>query len=149
MRFNVSLYGFLFCLLPLIGGCETINVRGHEVDSDQLQKIKIGQTTKKQVTELLGTPSAVSTFGNNTWFYISDITSTRAFFNPTVLKSNVVRIQYDEKGYVCGLDTLTETDKAKITHVYRTTPTAGHKFGVVEQIFGNIGRFNGKDPDMK
>lgn len=137
-----------FILLIGLTGCETIDIHGHEVDLDQLKKVNVGKTTKNQVKEIFGTPSAVSTFNNNTWFYTSDTTSTRAFFSPTILKSNVTRIEFDNKGIVQTLDSLTETDRMVVSHVYRTTPTAGYKFGVIEQLFGNIGRFNGKDPDM-
>ncbi len=137
----------LIALISLTG-CETINIHGHEVDQDQLKNINVGKTTKKQVAEIFGTPSAVSTFNSNTWFYMSDTTSTRAFFSPTILKSNVTRIEFDDKGIVQTLESLTEADRVLVSHVYRTTPTAGYKFGVIEQLFGNIGRFNGKDPDM-
>ena len=137
---------FLF-LISLVG-CETINTNGHEVGPDQLKKINVGETTKKQVIEIFGTPSAVSTFSNNTWFYMSDTTSTRAFLSPSILKSNVTRLEFNNKGVVQTLESLTEEDRIIVSHVYRTTPTAGYKFGIIEQLFGNIGRFNGKDPDM-
>lgn len=134
------------CLLTLTG-CATIDIRGHIVEPQQLAKIQVGKTTKEQVTELLGTPSSVSTFGNKTWFYISEKTQRRAFLSPSVLNSNVTRIEFDETGLVKTVDSLTEKDKQVVSHVHRSTPTAGHTFGVLEQIFGNVGRFNGKDPD--
>jgi hypothetical protein len=31
----------------------------------------------------------------------------------------------------------------------RQTPTAGHKLGFFEQLFGNIGRFTGKKDEKK
>lgn len=147
MTLKPNFLKFSFLLFFALAGCETIDIRGHDVDADQLRKIKVGVTTKEQVTESLGTPSAVSTFGNKVWFYIADKTSTRAFFRPTVLESSITRIEFDESGRVKTLDSLTEADRQVIVHVHRTTPTAGHEFGVLEQLFGNVGRFNGKDPD--
>jgi len=134
-------------LLVTLSGCAVVNIRGHEVDPAQLEKIEVGTTNKEKVAELLGTPSTVGTFDNKTWIYMSETTETRAFFNPTVLKSNVTRIEFDCNGLVASLDSLTEADKQVISHVKRTTPTSGHSFGVLEQIFGNFGRFNGRDPD--
>ncbi len=128
-------------------GCAVIDNRGHEVDPDQLAKIQVGITTKPQVQELLGTPSSVAPFGNKTWFYMSELTQRRLFFDPKVLKSNVTRIEFNEQGQVIALDSLSEKDHQVISHIQRSTPTAGHEFGVLEQIFGNVGRFNGKDPD--
>lgn len=134
-------------LITCLVGCATIDNRGHDVHPDQLAKIKVGFTTKEQIAELLGTPSSVSTFGNKTWIYMSEVTKRRAFFTPQVLKSNVTRIEFDEQGKVKSLDSLTEKDKKIVFHIQRSTPTSGHTFGVLEQIFGNVGRFNGKDPD--
>lgn len=131
----------------MLGGCATIDIRGHEVDPDQLTKIEVGVTTKEQVSKLLGTPSSISTFGNNTWYYMSEETQQRAFFSPSVLKSNITRITFDTENRVLSLDSVTEKDMQIVSHVTRQEPTAGHSFGVLEQLFGNIGRFNGKDPD--
>lgn len=128
-------------------GCAVVDIRGHEVDPDQLAKIQVGVTTKEQVAELLGTPSSVSTFGNKTWLYMSEKTQTRAFFKPVVLQSNITRFEFDQQGKVQLIDSLTEKDRQVVAHIHRETTTAGHTFGVLEQIFGNFGRFNGKDPD--
>lgn len=148
MTLKVFVTKFSLLFLLILSGCATINTRGHEVDPDQLKKIKIDVTTKQQVAELLGTPATVSPFNNNTWFYMFDLTSTRAFLSPVILKSNITRIEFDDKGTVKGLTSLTEVDRQVVSYVNRSTPTAGHEFGVLEQIFGNVGRFNGKDPDM-
>jgi len=147
MTLKSTLFRLSIALLLTLAGCTTIDIRGHEVDPSQLAKIEIGVTTKEQVAQMLGTPSSVSTFGNKTWFYISETTRRRAFLSPAVEKSNVTRIEFDEKAHVKGIDSLTEKDKQVVSHISRATPTSGHTFGVVEQIFGNIGRFNGKDPD--
>lgn len=136
-----------FLNLASLTGCAIINVRGHEVDPAQLEQINVGTTKKEDVAKILGTPSSVGTFGNKTWIYMSDVTSTRAFFNPVILKSNVTRIEFDCNDVVASIDSLTEKDKQVISHIQRTTPTSGHQFGVIEQIFGNFGRFNGRDPD--
>lgn len=142
-----SSYIIPIALLISLSGCAVINIHGHEVDPCQLEKIKVGSTSKQQVAEILGTPSSVGTFENTTWIYMSDTTQTRAFFTPSILKSNVTRIEFNDKGIVSSLESLSEKDHQVVSHVKRTTPTSGHSFGVLEQIFGNFGRFNGKDPD--
>lgn len=135
-------------LLPFIlVGCATIDNRGHIIEPEQLEKIKVGVTKKEEIAKVLGTPSSVSTFGNKTWFYMSEMTQRRAFFNPVILKSNITRIDFDDQGTVVALNSISEKDRQVVSHIRRSTPTAGHTFGVVEQIFGNVGRFNGKDPD--
>lgn len=124
-----------------------IDIRGHEVDPDQLEKIEIGVTTKEQVGKLLGTPSSVSAFGNNTWYYMFEETERRAFFSPSVVRSNITRIEFNDKNQVVSIDSVTEKDRQVVSHNTRQEPTAGHSDSVLKQIFGNVGRFNGKDPD--
>lgn len=124
-----------------------VDIRGHEVQPEQLAKIEVGVTTKEQVSKLLGTPSSVSTFGNNTWYYMSEETQRRAFFTPTVLKSNITRIEFNAENRVASLDSVTEKDMQVVSHVAREEPTAGHTVTALQQLLGNIGRFNGKDPD--
>jgi outer membrane protein assembly factor BamE (lipoprotein component of BamABCDE complex) len=131
----------------VLSGCAIIDNRGHEIDPNQLAKIEVGVTTKEQVSKLLGTPSSVATFGNNKWYYMSEVTQRRAFFSPSVLKSNITCIVFDDQNRVVSLDSITERDMQVVSHVRREEPTAGHTFGVLEQIFGNVGRFNGRDPD--
>lgn len=139
-----SLGLFLFVL----SGCAVVDHHGHEITPDQLKPIQVGVTTRDQVGKMLGTPSSVSPFNNATWFYMSKKTSRRAFLTPSVLESSITRLEFDEKGVVRSLCSLTEVDSKVVSHVARKTPTAGHEFGVVEQIFGNFGKFNGRDPDM-
>lgn len=136
----------LLCLL-IETGCTTIDIRGHEIQPDQLTPLEMGVTTKEQVADHLGTPSSVSTFGNKTWYYMSETTRRRGFLSPEVLRSNITCIQFDDHGRIESIDSLTEKDHQVISHVQRSTPTAGYEFSVIQQIFGNIGRFNGKDPD--
>ncbi len=136
-----------FGFLTVLSGCATIDIRGHEVEPEQLEKIKIGVTTKEQVSKLLGTPSSVSTFGNKTWYYMFEETERRAFLSPSVLKSNITRIEFNEENQVQSIDSVTEKDMQVVSHITREEPTAGHSFGILEQILGNVGRFNGKDPD--
>lgn len=147
MKLKSSAFKLSLTLLAILTGCATYDNRGHFVEPEQLAKIQVGLTTKEQVAELLGTPSSVSTFGNNTWLYMSETTQKRAFLSPRILKSNTTRIEFNDQGKVKELDSLTEQDYQVISHVNRATPTSGYSDSILKQIFGNVGRFNGKDPD--
>ncbi len=143
---NLKLSFLLFA--GLLSGCAVIDHHGHELTPEDLKVIQVGKTTRDQVGKRFGTPSAVSPFGNGTWLYMSKTTSRRAFLTPSVLRSSVTRIEFDKKSVVQGLTSLTEADERIISHVNRRTPTAGYEFGAVDQIFSNVGKFNGQDPDM-
>jgi len=38
--------------------------------------------------------------------------------------------------------TYTENDKKEVELVSRVTPTAGNELSIIQQLFGNVGRFS-------
>ena len=85
-------------ILPLLVGCEPIvDVRGNLPSKDLLQDIEVGYIKKSEVVDLLGSPSSVSPFESDTWFYISERTETVAFFEPEIKERKVLVIKFDGK----------------------------------------------------
>jgi len=126
-----------------LSGCSAqIDQRGNVPDADAVLSIQPGVQTKDQVSQLLGTPSSVGTFDDKTWYYISKRTRTVAFFEPTVIDQQVLCIKFDEAGVVKKVDLYGMNEALAIDPVSRTTPTYGQKLTLLQQLFGNIGRFN-------
>ena len=114
---------------------------GNLPDPDLVANIEVGQVSKNEVLELLGSPSTKATFNDNDWYYVSEKTSTRAFFNPEVINRKVLIIQFDKREIVKKITQLSLKDGEKIKMVDRITPTAGKEITILKQIFGNVGRF--------
>ena len=126
-----------------LAGCETVvDVRGYVPDDESLSKIEVGQQNKDDVRELLGTPSTIGLFGDETWLYISRRTSSFAFLSPKTLDQKVVAIVFDEKGSVTDVRRLELADGKVVEHVARVTPSPGKELSFLEQLLGNVGRFN-------
>ncbi len=120
-----------------------IATRGNLPDPDMLANIEVGQVNKRDVIELIGSPSSTELFKGESWYYISERTETKAFFEPTVLERKVVIIRFNNKGIVKELKTLGLKDGRDIAMVDRVTPTAGQEMTILRQLFGNVGRFEG------
>jgi len=126
-------------------GCSSrIDQRGNLPDPDVLANVEVGHINKPGVQELLGTPSSVSLFDGEAWYYISERTEKVAFFDPKVLDRKVIVIKFDNKGVVSEMTTLGLEDSRSVEIVERKTPTAGQELGFLRQLFGNIGRFEPK-----
>ena len=121
-----------------------VDVRGNLPDPDLLAELEIGALNKQQVREMFGSPSSVSTFGNENWYYISERTETTAFYAPEVVDRKVVVISFDDKGVVRDFASLGLEDGRIIELVERKTPTAGNEITFLQQLFGNLGRFEGE-----
>ena len=110
--------------------------------SDLLSKIQVGLQKKSDVSDLLGTPSSTALFGDETWLYISRKTSTTSFFTPRVLEQHVVAIVFDGTGTVSDVRRLDLSDGKVVSHVARVTPSPGKELTFLEQLIGNVGKFN-------
>lgn len=138
---------YFIASFAILSGCVAqIDNRGYELEGVDFTKIQPGIHTSEQVQQLLGTPSSISAFHPVTWYYISKVTSTKAFFTPQVLEEKVIAIKFNDAGIV---ETITESkgeDRQEIKPVKRETKTAGHETGVLREIFSNFGKISAKKP---
>jgi outer membrane protein assembly factor BamE (lipoprotein component of BamABCDE complex) len=121
------------------------DVRGSIIDPDKLAQVAVGTTTQEQLFRLLGSPSAKSTFSEraDTWYYISTRTETVAFLSPVTTDRKVVAIDFSRAtGRVSDVRSFGMEDARDVEPVDRVTPTKGREMTVLQQLFGNIGRFN-------
>jgi len=141
------LLGALAIALPItLGACAPmVDVRGNAPDAELLAALKEGVTTRDQAREQLGSPSAIGTFDDNVWYYISKRTEQTSFFAPKVLEQRVVMLRFNDTGRLAEFKQLDLSDSNEITSVARETPTAGHNLTLIEQLVGNLGRFNQGD----
>ncbi len=127
-----------------IAGCSpAVDQRGNLPTQDKVGEIHAGATTKDEVVKLLGTPSSVSVFNNDkSWYYISRRTAQTAFFDPDVLDQQVYIVDFDDQGVVKAVDHKILQDGKEITPVARATPAPGRELSFLEQLIGNLGKFN-------
>ena len=52
------------------------------------------------------------------------------------------RIKFDDNGTLASIDQLDKSAGIEVDPNDRTTPTVGHELTAIEQILGNVGRFN-------
>ena len=132
------------CLL--VGGCSFFEaksqLRGNRVDPDQLKELVTGTSTRTDVTALIGSPTARATFDDNTWIYISEVTRPRIARVQGVLSQDIVVLSFSEQGVLQDVKRLNQEDALPVTVVARTTPSPGTEASFLQQLFGNIGRFN-------
>ena len=145
---------FLAALLPLTaGGCSTVRTvlspfeatevqRGIAVPPDAVKELTPGTTTRADVQSLLGTPTAKASFDDNTWLYISEATRARIGRLPGVVSQHVLVLTFDDGGVLREVKGLDKKDAQDVNMVSRTTPSPGTEASVVQQLLGNIGKFN-------
>jgi outer membrane protein assembly factor BamE (lipoprotein component of BamABCDE complex) len=127
----------------LVSCAPAVEQRGNLPSPNKLAEIHAGSTTKDEVKKILGTPSSVSVFNNDkSWYYISRRTAQTAFFDPNVLDQQVYIVNFDDQGVVKAVDHKVLEDGKEITPVARATPAPGRELSFLEQLIGNLGKFN-------
>lgn len=146
MKCNASLCSLLV-FIALSAGCSpTIESRGFNAENVQFDQIRPGVQSKQQVQEILGSPSTISSFDTNTWYYVSKTTATTSFFTPEVVDQQVTIITFDTSGVVSTIKTYKGEEAKSIKPIERKTETTGYQTGVFREVFSNFGRISTKKP---
>lgn len=128
-----------------LSACEGVKKkenRGYIATKPIQEEIVIGQTDRNQVRRLLGSPSTVSSYPPETWYYISRERETIGFLSPELTGQKVAQIEFDDMGRVSKLESFGKDAARDMDYVKRETPTEGRSLGLMEQLLGNLGRFN-------
>jgi hypothetical protein len=104
-------------------------------------KIRSLQFAAMLAAGLLGSPTAKGTFDDNTWLYLGSVTRTRVARKQGIVSLDVVKLTFDEGGVLRGIEHLDMDDRLPVSVVARTTPSPGSDASIMQQLFGNIGRF--------
>ena len=137
---NIKLHIFLALACVTISGCAAeISARGNLPTEEKLSQVKPG-LTRDQVVQILGSPSSMATFSDQSWYYIGQKVEDYAFYRPKVLERQVLVIQFDDNGQVSEVARLDKDQGKEIEMVDRTTPAVARDLSIMQQIFGNLGR---------
>ena len=128
-------------VLALSACVSRLDTRGNLLDPELVVEITPGEQTRDEVAAILGSPSSITTFGSDTWYYISQRTETFAFLAPKVTERKILVVKFDKDGKVAKVNTVGLEAGQVINPIQRKTMTHGNKMTVIEQLVGNLGRF--------
>jgi outer membrane protein assembly factor BamE (lipoprotein component of BamABCDE complex) len=145
-RRSRHLRGLLLISCLLLSSCAWLmpppQLRGNKVDSDSMKELTPGTSTKADVSAIIGSPTARDTFDDNTWLYISELTQQRIGRTLGELQQNVVVLTFDDRGVLKTINNFDKADGLPVTVIARTTASPGTEASFMQQLLGNIGRFN-------
>ncbi len=123
-----------------------IDTHGFMPDRTLIDQIEAGKQNRQTVAQILGSPSTISTFDANIWYYITQQTKNYAFFKPEIIDQTVLVVAFDDGGTVAEVRQYTIEDGLIVDPVTRKTPTVGKELTILQQLFGNVGRFSRDAP---
>lgn len=140
--FRLLVYG-LICFLSFltVPACKQADDSGYVNRFSNFDEITPG-LTREEVQSRLGSPSSMSTFGDETWYYIGTKGRAYAFSHPNVKEKNAWYVTFDKSGTVAKAGAIEEKNVESFSMIGDKTPTEGQDLTIMQQLLGNLGRFN-------
>ncbi len=115
---------------------------GYLIDERLVAQVKPGMGPE-QVLQTLGSPSTVSTVGNKSWYYISQVSRRPvAFMSERVVDQRVTAVYFDKNLRVERVALYGLQDGRVFDFLSRTTPSGGEEQSFLGQIFKGNTSFN-------
>lgn len=125
-----------------VSACTPITAqRGNFLEDYQIKQIKPQEHTESDVLKILGSPTAKAPFHKEIWYYLGQETEKRGILAPEVVDERIVIVMFDEEGRVAQIGDI-EDERIDIPYSRDRTPTHGHNMTLMQQLLGNLGRFN-------
>lgn len=134
--------GMTVAVLALAGCTPTKAVRGNLVEDYRLEQVKPGMSTASDVVGILGSPTSTDPFDPNIWYYIGQKTEKKGILDPKVTQERILRLTFDPDTRILSDITPVDNQRNNIPLAKDVTPTSGNEMTAVQQMLGNMGKFN-------
>ena len=115
--------------------------RGNLLDDFQMKEVQPGVDTRDEVVRKIGSPTTIAPFDDNTWYYIGQKTSKSGIMDAKVTEERIVVVTFAADGLVNNI-VERKDGREDIPITQNQTPTTGNDFTFMQQMMGNLGKFN-------
>lgn len=134
----------LVVLATLIACTPIAANRGNFLDDYQIKEVLPGVDTKDDVVRKIGSPTTVSPFNDKVWFYLGQKVEKKGVLDPRVVSERIVEVTFAEDGLVKSIQERKD-GRRDVPLVERETPTSGNDYTFIQQVLGNLGKYNKPD----
>ncbi len=143
MFLSVVILGLAVGSSTFVTGCTpVVSQHGNLVNDYQIEKIKEGESTKSDVLHILGSPTTQSTFNPNVWYYMGQEAEKYGILDQKITNERILVVMFDDNGVVETIAPF-NGERHDIPYAREKTPTHGNELTVMQQLLGNLGKFNG------
>ena len=138
---RMALIFFSLSTLIVTACAPTIATRGNLIEDEQITKVKTGFHTRSDVMRYMGSPTTTAPFDDHVWYYIGQETSKKGILDPKVTSERIVMVTFDDDGVVQTIEDI-DAQRMDVALSRARTQTHGNDYTVMQQLLGNLGRFN-------
>ncbi len=129
-----SLIALSLAVLSLSACSKNYYDQGYMLKEESLTKLKVGQHSKQDVLQLLGSPSFQSSFDSNSWMYLSTTRYNKPLDQNVLDKRQLVVLEFSKENLLTNISRKTEDEGVNIKPSEQITEVKGHKPTVFEQL---------------
>ena len=118
-----------------------VSHNGNMPSEERIARVEKGDS-KDEVLHLLGVPSSVMSFDENTWIYMSSDVKRVAFFEPEEIDRNILKITFSNDDRVMEISHLKQSEGKEISPDEEKTDVNGENVGFFRKYFGGVGQYN-------
>ena len=130
-----------FIMINVVACSPVIAQRGNLLQDHQISGIVAGEHSRSDVLRVLGSPTTQSTFNPDIWYYIGQETEKHGILDDEVVKERIVVVSFNPDGIVQSIEEQ-DPDRVSVPYARSKTPTHGNDLTFMQQLLGNMGRFN-------
>ena len=139
-----KIIAILFIITTFSACSPIVATRGNFISEHNFKKISTNNSKRSDVIQNWGPPSATSSFDQNIWYYVGETTEQKGVFAPKVIARRVIKLEFskEDNETVMAITDIDPAEAKEVNLVDRTTPTAGKEFTILQQLIGNMGKYN-------
>lgn len=133
----------LIPLLLVVAACTPKKQsHGYMPIPSQVALLKPGVSSKTDIVRLIGTPAFINDFADNRWNYVAFRTEQIGFEKPDIVDYDVLQLVFGEDQILQSVHQGNRDTLVALQYDQEATPASGREMGLMEQLLGNLGKFN-------
>lgn len=129
-------------LLALAACSEIVRNHGYTPSDEDLATVAVGKDTRETVAFKVGRPSAGGLMQDGGWYYVQSRWSHQGARAPQEVDRQVVAVSFDNRGRVSNVERFGLAEGQVVALSRRVTDSNIKGIGLIQQLMGNLGRFN-------
>ena len=141
MSFIKYIIFILFIFITNCSGNKVSNFHGTKALEAKFEQIKVNETNKNDLIKIIGTPSTISDFDKNKWFYIERNKTNQSLFKfgaQKINKNNILIVELNNAGILKNKKLLNLDDMNDIKFLKTETNKDFKNKDVIYGVFSSL-----------
>ncbi len=141
MSFIKYIYLLIFIIIVNCSGNKVSNYHGVKSLDLKFEQIETNVTNKNDLIKIIGSPSIISDFNENKWFYLERVKSNQSLFKlgaQKIKKNNVLVVELDNSGILISKKLLDLENMNDIKYLKSETKKEFQSKNVIYDVFSSL-----------